>query len=154
MICYCSWPWPSFLLFTIPSVWLLRLSRAFHYSKSSVNRGLLISPLHIHEEQGVIFAVQAVSSLHHLLSEEVCVVGMLKIYLQQISSIQYHIIIYSNHAASFVKVVQLDAKWTDVLDKKVKASGFPVLWGLCWARQPKFNDLDDDFLLSYTDPML
>lgn len=154
MICYCTWPWPSFLLFTIPSVWLLRLSRAFHYSKSSVNRGLLISPLHIHEEQGVIFAVQAVSSLPHLLSEEVCVVGMLKIYLQQISSIQYHIIIYSNHAASFVKVVQLDAKWTDVLDKKVKASGFPVLWGLCWARQLKFNYLDDDFLLSYTDPML
>lgn len=66
---------------------------------------------------------------------------------------QYSIINYSHHAAFIVKVVPPGAKWSEVLDKKVKASGSPVLWGPFWARSPKSNDLADDFLLSYADPV-
>lgn len=36
----------------------------------------------------------------------------------------------------------------------MKTPGFPVLGGPYWARLPKVNDLDNDFLVSRADPML
>lgn len=55
---------------------------------------------------------------------------------------------------SFVRVVHAGAQSSDVLDKKVKASGYPVLGGPFWARLPKINDLADGFLWPYADPVL
>lgn len=55
---------------------------------------------------------------------------------------------------SFVRVVHVGAELSDVLDKEVKDSGYPVLGGPFWARLPKMNDLADDFLWPYADPVL
>lgn len=77
--------------------------------------------------------------------------GMLGIYSQQNSSVQCGLLT-SYHAASFVKVVRTGAGWSDVMDKKVKASGFPGLCGPFRARLSKTDDLADGFFLSCTDP--